>query len=153
VNLNQINFNDLYNAFENLDSKAIINWLNTYKLSDITKIRGRNSDRQDFYALNYDENTDQLFQPVYTTKDYYNILQLAIDSQLEDVVKFILYDYKFLGTNKQWRKVDPRILLENRYNRDDETLTLRIAIQREMGSLLTDLWSYYAHLYTDEHFY
>lgn len=69
------------------------------------------------------------------------------------LVTFILNEYKVLGANRHWKKIDPRLLLENRYDRSDETATLRLAITRDSNQLFTDLWSQYYEYFTEWHLY
>ena len=46
--------------------------------------------------------------------------------------------------------VDPRIILVNRENEDDETLTLRLSIEfYPDSSLFYRFWAYYPHLFTE----
>lgn len=57
-------------------------------------------------------------------------VQLAIFKECVPVVKYILGEHKVMNQQRQLKLVDPRLILINNYDPEDETLTLRLAIDR-----------------------
>ena len=58
--------------------------------------------------------------------DRFNLLQLAVQFNGFELVKYILTDHKINTTTRQAKSVDPRIIVTDQ--EDDETLTLRLAV-------------------------
>jgi hypothetical protein len=79
-------------------------------------------------------------------------LQLATIYQFYNVVNYILSEHKVIASNRQLTNVDPRIILANRENEDDETQTVRLSIEfYPDSSLFYRYWAYYPHLFTEKH--
>jgi hypothetical protein len=47
--------------------------------------------------------------------------------------------------------MDPRIITVNHHNEDDDSLTLRLAIQTGNVEMFKLFWDYYPQLYTEKH--
>jgi len=67
-----------------------------------------------------------------------------------DMVKFLLEDYKIFIRGRDSRNVNQRIILTNLIKESDESLTLRIAIDKGNQEIFEYLWSNYAFLYNME---
>ncbi len=60
-------------------------------------------------------------------------------------------EHKILNQQRQFKTVDPRIILVNNYDLEDETLTLRIAISQNSMFIFSYLWDNFSQLYNDKH--
>ena len=58
-----------------------------------------------------------------------------------------------MTSSRQTKLVDPRMILNNSFSEEDETLTLRLAIQAQNMTIFTFLWDEFYHLYTEKHLY
>lgn len=127
---------------------GIIGFLKEYKLTDIMFLRGSPTEFLDTYRIDEDG-----FSLVHSTIPWssLNILQIAVASGHIDLVKYILFEHRIFSNTRQTRTMDPRIILLNHDNEDDESLTLRLAIQSGNVELFKILWDYYPQLYTDKH--
>jgi hypothetical protein len=66
------------------------------------------------------------------------------------LLKYIIHEHKFYHHSlRQLRNLDPRIILHNA-DSDDETLTVRLAIQNGMFETFQFLWERYGELFTDK---
>jgi len=52
---------------------------------------------------------------------------------------------------RELKTVDPRIIMINHYDQEDETLTLRLAIQKNNLLIFSYLWDTFGHLYSEKH--
>lgn len=72
-----------------------------------------------------------------------NILQLAVIHNLPKVIDYIFYDHRVQQSDKSFGKVDGRYIFNN-YDEEDESMTLKFAIQyHDETYMLSRLWDYY----------
>ena len=64
-------------------------------------------------------------------------------------MKYILSEHKTLNVQRELRTIDPRIILVNHFDNDDETLTLRLAGGN--ADMFSYLWENFSQLYNEKH--
>jgi hypothetical protein len=69
------------------------------------------------------------------------------------LIKYILKEHQVITSSRQTKLVDPRIILNNSYAEEDETLTLRLAINTGNYQIFMFLWDEFPFLYTERHLY
>jgi hypothetical protein len=136
--------------FESGNQQNIIDYLRAFKVSDLLSLRGPASDF--IYTHVPAEHERDGFYQTTTSKGNLNVLQMAVINKFYTVVNYILSEHRIIASNRQLVGVDPRIILANRENEDDETLTLRLAIEfYPDSSLFYRFWAYYPHLFNERH--
>jgi len=101
---------------------------------DQVEVRMFNKKNENFYSKIVD-------------KSELSILQLAVMSGSLDTVKFILEEFRITLQARLTRKVNPRIILTNFMDEEDESLTLRLAIQDDQQVTFEYLWNEFGFLY------
>jgi hypothetical protein len=110
AHLRDFDISVIHQSFRNGDQYAIIDYLRSYKISDLLFIRGHpDSSHSIFtYSGGEPEFTEQVIPDT-----QFNILQLAILGDHFDLVKYILVEHKTFSNTKQPRTIDPTIILFN----------------------------------------
>lgn len=116
-----------------------------FKLSDLLAYRGLHGVTQATYRL-LANKVD--FERQTTDYSKMNILQLAILFDFEKFVRYVLEEHKVLSNTRQPKNVDPRIILADE---EDETFSLRLAIDIRCEGIFEFLWSWFKHLYDERH--
>jgi len=81
-------------------------------------IRGSPSE---FYTIHRIAGDRRTFQEVVVSASLLNLLQLATLGGHYELVKYLLLEHKILSNTKQTKAMDPRIILQNTDNEEDET--------------------------------
>mmetsp|Transcript_12759 Transcript_12759/g.12644 ORF Transcript_12759/g.12644 Transcript_12759/m.12644 type:complete len:147 (-) Transcript_12759:1077-1517(-) len=96
------------------------------------------------------------FQRTIVEESSLNLLQLAIQKGFAKLVRYILHEHKILTPAKEQRPCDSRFILLNQVNQEDESFTLRLAIdqiaQQRDEAIFQHLWSV-QDIYSDRHLY
>lgn len=80
----------------------------------------------------------------------FDILQTAIEQKQAKLAEYIITQHKFYHhQQRQLRNLDPRFVLHNP-DSDDETLTVRIAIQGYFQNVFQLIWERFGDLYTTQ---
>lgn len=127
---------------------GIINFLKEYKLTDLMFLRGSPTEMHMIHRAGEDRVS---FTEHALSDNYLNLLQLAAINGHYELVRYILLEHKIFSNMKQTRSLDPRAILINHYQEDDEALTLRLAIQSGHVEIFKLLWDNYPQLYTERH--
>ena len=96
-----------------------------------------------------------MFSQLQVVKSVFNVLQLAIYNQksMFPFVRYLLKEHQTITSSRQSKLVDPRIILSNSFSEEDETLTLRLALQLQHMNIFQLLWDDFFFLYTERHLY
>ena len=148
ASLRDIDFNILHQQFKDGLQYAVIDYLKAYKLTDIMFLRGSSNEYHNIYRYYESSRT---FTEVQVNDSSFNILQLACLGGHYDLVKYIMLEHKIFSNSRQTRAIDPRIILLNNDMEDDESLTLRFAVQSGNVEIFKLLWDCYPKLYTESH--
>jgi hypothetical protein len=124
VPIKNIRMDDFYDYVINGNEQAAIDFLKTYNLTDFLFFRGP-SGRSATIDLLQENRRD--FINSYVSLQDFTLLQLAARFNCFNLVKYILSEHKILNVQRELRTIDPRIILVNHFDNDDETLTLRLA--------------------------
>jgi len=127
---------------------GIIGYLREYKLTDIMFLRGSPSEFLNSHR--FGEDRLSLYDAVIPQSSL-NILQLAIMNGQVELAKYLLFEHKIFSNTRQTRNLDPRIIILNHDNEDDESFTLRLAVQAGSIEIFKLLWDYYPQLFTERH--
>lgn len=148
AHLRDFDISHIHTSFSNGDQHAIIDYLRSYKISDLLFIRGAPNSQHSIYTYNHQDST---FTIELVNDTQFNILQLAILGDHFDLVKYILVEHKTFSNTKQPRTIDPAVILFNQHDESDDTLTLRLAIQNNSHEIFSLLWNQFPQIYTERH--
>lgn len=112
----------------------VINLLKTYHVTDLHFIKGDAGKVELVYQIDPQFNIYQIS----ILQSELNFLQLAVLFNLPSVVKHIFEEHKIISISKAAKNIDPRYMTINA--RDEETFTLRLALQDNNQDLFFYLW-------------
>lgn len=148
AHLRDLDIGVIHSAFSSGDQYAVIEYLRTYKVTDLLFIRG--SPNVFHTVVTYNEQLQE-FSQAKVPGSQLNILQLAILGDHADLVKYILVEHKTFSNTKQPKNIDPRIILFNQVQEDDELFTVRLSIEVNSHEIFQLLWNTYPKIYNERH--
>ena len=107
VVLKNFNLPQLHYYIRDRNQEAIIQQLVQSNLTDLYALRGSPDDYFEIYI----PDGEGAYQRKEDSMNHLNLLQIAVTLNMQDLIKYLLHEHKFLNVQRKPTSMDPRFIL------------------------------------------